>query len=126
MPTTPGVYAARYWQGCAIQLAISPTVTVQAAATLTINGSSAPLSVAGGTTVTLQAQNAPGFPADCITLDFLDFRGFDGVHHQFFTWVTGSTMTMSFAMPSAPGVYAARYWQGCATQLATSPTVTVP
>src|SRR5439155_26172605 len=59
---------------------------------LTINGSSAPLTLAGGTTVTLQAQNAPGSPTDCITLDFLDFRGFDGVHHQFFTWVTGSTM----------------------------------
>ena len=125
MPTAPGVYAARYWQGCATQLAISPTVTVQAAPTLTINGSSAPLTLAGGTTVTLQAQNAPGSPTDCITLDFLDFHGFDGVHHQFFTWVTANTMTLSFAMPTAPGVYAARYWQGCVTQLAISPTVTV-
>src|SRR5207237_1011768 len=118
---------ARYWQGCTMQLAISPTITVQntVTASLTVNGSSAPLTLAGGTTVTLQAQNAPGSPTDCITLDFLDFRGFDGVHHQFFTWVTASTMTTSFAMPTAPGVYAARYWQGCTMQLAISPTVTV-
>ena len=100
-------------------------VAGQGAASLTVNGSSAGITVGGGAVITVGVQNAPGSPTDCITLDFLDFHGFDGVHHQFFTWVTGSTMTTSFAMPTAPGVYAARYWQGCAMQLAISPTVTV-
>src|SRR5439155_21185664 len=76
-------------------------------------------------TITLSVQNGPGFPTDCITLDFTDFHGFDGVHHQVFAWVTNRTMILSFPAPTAAGFYAASYWQNCAVRLALSPTVTV-
>jgi parallel beta helix pectate lyase-like protein len=107
------------------QLMSNAFAQVPAGVTLTVNGSSSPITVPGGAPVSVVVQNGPGTTNDCVTLDLIDFAGFDGIHHQFFTWVTGSTMTLSFAMPTAPGVYVVRYWQGCATQLGASPTVTV-
>ena len=126
MPTVPGVYAARYWQNCSTLIAVSPTVTVQGSGpvSFTVNGSNAAITVSGGATVALLVQNGSATASDCVTLDFADFHGFDGTHHQFFAWVTGNTMTVSFPMPTVPGVYAARYWQNCSTQIAVSPTVT--
>src|SRR5438105_3048260 len=92
-----------------------------AALSLTINGSSGPITVSVGTTVTLVVQNGSGTVSDCVTLDFVDFHGFDGIHHQFFTWVTANTMTLSLPMPTVTGVYAASYWQNCSAQIAVSP-----
>src|SRR5207249_2284394 len=93
-----------------------------AAPSLTVNGSSAPLTVTTGTAVTFGIQNAA--TGDCITVDKTDWS--NGGNHAYFSYVTGSTMTASVTM--APGVWAANYWTNCGGPgwtLISSPTVTV-
>ena len=87
--------------------------------TLTVNGSSAPITVAAGSTVTLGVQNGPGTPSDCVSI-FLAVSG-DWWGYAF---VKVSTATVPFFFGSA-GTYEFHFWQNCTTLLATSPTVTV-
>src|SRR2546427_81517 len=90
-----------------------------AAPSLTVNGSSAPITVSSSATMTVGVQNGPGTANDCITLDLAGVV--NNSAHLGFAWVTGSPVTLPFTMPGSAGAYAFRYWQGCATQLAISP-----
>src|SRR5438093_1542969 len=70
LSTTPGTYVFRYWQNCSTQIAVSPTVTVQAggAPSLTVNSNSAPITVVAGATVIVGIQNGPGNRYDYVAL----------------------------------------------------------
>src|SRR5207245_2054445 len=91
-----------------------------AAPTLTVNGTSGPITVSGGTTVTLVVQNGPVTVSDCVTLtSTADYST------QRFAWVTSTSASLPFSLPTATGTFVFRFWQNCNKQLATSPTVTV-
>src|SRR5439155_1592576 len=45
--------------------------------------------------------------------------------HQGFAWVSGTSASLPFSLPTTPGTYVFRYWQNCSTQIAVSPTVAV-
>src|SRR5439155_3511799 len=122
MPIATGTYVFRYWQNCNNQLATSPTVTVQGAGavSLTVNGSNVPITASAGATITLLVQNGPGTVSDCVTL-----TGAADYSTQRFAWVTSTSASLPFSLPTTPGTYVFRYWQNCNKQLGTSPTVTV-
>src|SRR6266508_3226139 len=96
-----------------------------AAPTLTVNDSSAAISVALGSVVTVGVQNGPGTSFDCVGLYPTSAGLFNSALS--YSYVTGTTAILPFTMPSAPGPYEFRFFQGCgnAQKLATSPTVTV-
>ena len=96
-----------------------------AAPTLTVNGSSAAISVAPGSVVNVTVQNGPGTSSDCVGLYPTSAGLFDPAISLSF--VTGTTATLPFTMPSTSGTYEFRFFQHCANaqKLATSPTVTV-
>jgi hypothetical protein len=129
MPSSPGPYEFRFFQHCANaqKLATSPTVTVQSPGgpSLTVNGSSAGITVAGGTIVNVGVQNGPGTPGDCVGL----YPSSAALNDPYISlsFVTGTTATLLFTMPSSPGPYEFRFFQHCANaqKLATSPTATV-
>jgi hypothetical protein len=127
MPTTPGTYEFRFFQNClnARKLATSPTVTAQGGGvSLTVNGSSAGITVAGGATVTVGVQNGPGTLYDCVGL-YPTSAGLNDPSVSL-ALVNGSAATLPFVMPTTPGTYEFRFFQNClnARKLATSPTVT--
>src|SRR5207253_2318724 len=129
MPRTPGTYEFRFLQNCANaqKLATSPTVTVQNTVTpsLTLNGSSVPITVAAGSIVTLGVQNGPGTSEDCVGLYPTSAGLFDPAITLFY--IGGTTTTVPFTMPGTSGPYEFRFLQHCANaqKLARSPTVTV-
>src|SRR2546429_411167 len=129
MPGTPGPYEFRFFQHCANaqKLATSPTVTVQSTggSSLTVNGSSAGITVARGATVNVGVQNGPGTSDDCVGLYPTSAGLFDP--SITLVYANGTTATLPFTMPGAPGPYEFRFFQHCANaqKLATSPTVTV-
>src|SRR5205807_13431 len=91
-----------------------------AAPTLTVNGTSGPITVSGGTTVTLVVQNGPGTDSDCVTLtSAADYT------NQGFAWVTGKTATLPSSLPIATGTFVFRYWQNCDNLLGTCLLVSV-
>jgi hypothetical protein len=120
---TAGTYEFHFWQRCTTLLTTSPTVTVQGSLIprLTVNGSSAPITVTGGTTISVGVQNGPGNQWDCVSLNPAGNLASAWLN---FTFVSGSTPTLSFVMPSTPGTYEFRFWQQCNTLLTTSPPVT--
>src|SRR5207253_2932466 len=112
----------RYWQNCSAQIAVSPTVTVQGGGgvSLTVNGSNAAIAASGGATVTLLVQNGTVTASDCVTVtSTADYP------HLGVAWVSSTSASLPFSLPTTPGTYVFRYWQNCSTQLATSPVVTV-
>src|SRR5439155_1587370 len=71
LPITLGDYEVRFFSNNTFtKLATSPTVTVQPAqlATVSLNGGSVALTVAGGATVTVGVTNGPGSPKDWLAL----------------------------------------------------------
>src|SRR5207237_8319377 len=67
-----GTSGALLWQIFNTLIVTVPTVTVLPYATLLrskVNGSSAPITVAGGSTLTVTVQNGPGNQWDCVSLN---------------------------------------------------------
>jgi hypothetical protein len=93
--------------------------------TLTVNGSSTPITVAAGSTVTVGVSGGPGTVEDCVGLYPTSAGLFDP--YISLQYVGGTTATLPFAMPGTAGTYEFRFFQNCgnAQKLATSPTVTV-
>src|SRR5207253_1675130 len=89
---------------------------------LTVNGSSAAISVAPGSVVTVGVQNGPGTYPDCVGLYPTSAGLFDPSIS--YSYVNGTTATLPFTMPSTAGPYEFRFFQHCgnAQNLATSPT----
>jgi hypothetical protein len=102
--------------------------------TVLVNGSSAPITVAPGVTVTVAVSGGPAFRHDWVG-QYVSTAVHPG--NPFLAWkylnntqvapATGtSAASLTFAMPSAPGTYNFRFFQNDAyTLLATSPLVTV-
>jgi len=88
--------------------------------TLIVNGTSGPITVSVGTTVTLVVQDGPATGSDCVTLTSTADSAQQG-----FAWVNGKTATLPFSIPTATGMYVFRFWQYCSTQIAVSSTLTV-
>jgi hypothetical protein len=91
---------------------------------LTLNGNGNAITVARGATITAGVNGGIVYTAispyvwpDCLTLTSVNDTA-----HLGFAW---AAQTVSFTAPASPGAYAVRYWKGCATQTAISPTVTV-
>ena len=92
------------------------------AVSLTVNGSAAPITVTGGTTVNVGIQNGPGNGNDCVSL--YQVGAPDGPYLSFM-YVSGRT-TLPFTMPSTTGTYEFRFFQNCSIpRIAISPPVTV-
>jgi hypothetical protein len=140
MPTTAGIYEFRFFKNNAYErLAISPAVTAGPGATLTVNSSNLPLTVAAGTTVQVGVQNGPGLFGDWVGLyaqgaadaDYITWLYVNGT--QTYTEVGLTSGTLVFAMPTTPGAYEFRFLRDVHPRdyghiherLATSPPVTV-
>src|SRR5207249_2534233 len=67
---------------------------------------------------TLLVQNGPATVSDCVTLTSAS----DYIHLGF-AWVTSTSASLPFSLPTMPDIYVFRYWQNCFTQIAVSPTV---
>jgi hypothetical protein len=133
MPTTPGDFEFRLFQNDTYTLlAKSATVTVTPP-TVTVNGSSSPLTVAPGAVVTVQVAGGSAYPWDWVAkhewtaannVHFGDWKYLDGSQAQ--PAIGRSSATLSFAMPTTPGGYNFRlFYDDSAILLATSPMVTV-
>jgi uncharacterized protein (DUF1800 family) len=144
MPTAPGTYHFRFFQNDGYTLlATSPLVTVVApAATPTpaggatavvkVNGGTVPITVAPGSTVTVDITGAPGFPTDWVAKSPVSAADTGWIEWKYLNGTTvaptaGRTAaTLTFSMPLSPGAYNFRLFQNNIYKLvATSPTVTV-
>src|SRR6266487_4213902 len=95
-----------------------------AAPTLTVNGTSGPITVSGGTTVTLVVQNGPGSQWDCVSLNAAPDVNAAWLNYAFLTPFS-TTGSVTLKMPSAAGTYGVLLWQNCNTWIMTGPSVTV-
>src|SRR2546425_757021 len=85
-----------------------------AAPVLTVNGSSAPVTVPSGATVTVSIQNGPGNQWDCVSLNTSPNANAGWVSYAFLTpFSTAGTVT--FTVPSVAGTYGVLFWQNCNT-----------
>jgi len=137
MPGIAGTYEFRLFANNGFtKLATSPTVTVQSTGgpSLTVNGSSAAITVAPGATVTVGVQNGPGNRADwiglypagalCGTNPWLDWFYLNGTKAYPSSGLQSATV--AFVMPATAGAYEFRFFlNDTCTKLATSSTVTV-
>src|SRR5207249_3741238 len=125
IPTAPGTYLFESEEQCNKSIAQGPSVAVPstaATAVLTVNGSSAPVTVPGGAAVTVSIQNGPGNQWDCVSLNA---AGSPASAWLSYAWVNGRNAVLSFSIPSSSSVvYEFRFWQNCNTLVVTSPTVT--
>src|SRR5207248_1483671 len=78
-----------------------------AAPSLTVSGSSAPITVAAGAIVDVGVQNGPGTSDDCVGLYPTSAGLFDPAISYFY--VNGTTATLPFTMPGTPGPYELRF-----------------
>ena len=127
LPSTPGAYEFRFFSNNGFsRLATGPTVTVQGggALTLTVNGSSTPISGAPRATVTVGVQSGPGNHLDWVGLYP---TGAPESGYLSYLYLYGSTSaSLPFTLPGTPGTYEFRFFPNNSfTRLATSPTVTV-
>jgi subtilisin family serine protease len=101
--------------------------------TLTVNGSSTPITVPPGAVVTVTLSNGLGFPLDRVVK-----AEYAGPLEEFFDdwqYLNGqqtpptdghASATLTFTMPTTPGLYGFRYlWNGTIERFAFSPRVTV-
>src|SRR5437016_3710216 len=95
-----------------------------AAPSLTVNGSSAPIKVAGARRRTVTVQNGPGNQWDCVSLNASPNVNAPWLSYAFLTPFSTSG-TKTFTMPSAAETYGVLFWQNCNTWIMTGPTVTV-
>src|SRR5439155_471574 len=87
---------------------------------LTVNGSGAGITVAGGAIVNVGVQNGPGLPSDCVLLSktgtpessYVDWFYLSGSKNTLSPWGTTSA-TLPFTMPSSPGTYEFRFLPSC-------------
>jgi hypothetical protein len=101
------------------------------ASSITVNGSSAAISVAAGSTVTVGVQNGPGNPTDWVGLyptgaadtSYLNWFYLNG--SKFAPAAGMTTATLPFVMPGSSGTYEFRLFSNNGfTRLAVSPMVT--
>src|SRR5207244_2175701 len=86
--------------------------------------SSAPITVAGGSTLTVTVQNGPGNQWDCVSLNASPNVNAAWLSDAFLTpFSTSDPMTLS--MPSTAGTNGVLFWQNCNTWIMTGPPVTV-
>jgi hypothetical protein len=134
LPDTAGDYDFRFFENNQyVLLAKSAKVTVRSLATMTVNGSAAPVTVTPGATVTVQVASGPAFPWDWVAkhettaannVHFNDWKYLDGTQTQ--PEAGRGSATLTFTMPATPGAYHFRFFQNDkSVLLATSPTVTV-
>jgi hypothetical protein len=116
--------------------AATPTPTATATPggpTLTVNGSSAPVGVQPGATVTVQVAGGPGLIRDWVARH--EVAAANNVHANDWKYLNGlqtapatgrTSATLTFAMPTTPGDYNLRFFRNDTyTLLAVSPTIHV-
>jgi len=109
------------------------TFTIAASATLTVNGGAGPITVAGGSTLTVGVSNGPGNRGDFLMMVPTGAAAtfWSGIYR----YLTGTTTrpasglnaaTVGFTAPTAGGTFEVRLFENDSwTRLATSPVVTV-